>query len=126
VHLKINNLANVIRINENEPGNKSAKYFNKTHDGKQILRDVMQRHMPSDIVKAEKQGFSAPDASWFKGESIDFVRSQLLNGSARIYSFLDRDAVEDLVNQHLDGRANRRLLIWSLLNTEQWLKTFID
>ena len=122
VHLKLNNLADVIRINENEPGNKSAKYFSKTQDGKQILRDVMGKYMPSDIVKAEKQGFSAPDASWFKGESIDFVRRKLLNRNAQLYQLLDRDAVTDLVNQHLEGHENRRLLIWSLLNLETWLE----
>ena len=40
--------------------------------------------------KAEKQGFSAPDASWFKGESIDFVRDRLLDDGAPIYDCLDR------------------------------------
>ena len=33
----------------------------------------MSKYIPDDISKAEKQGFSAPDASWFKGESIDYV-----------------------------------------------------
>ena len=38
VHMKLNSLADVIRINENEPGSKTAKYFQKTRDGKQIGR----------------------------------------------------------------------------------------
>ena len=37
----------------------------------------------------------------------------------------DRDTVHALIGEHLDGKANRRLLIWSLLNVEQWLKTFM-
>ena len=41
VRLKLNNLAEVVRINENEPGDKPARYFQRTRDGKQILRDVM-------------------------------------------------------------------------------------
>lgn len=122
VNLKLNNLADVIRLNENEPGNKSGRYFRKTNDGKQILRDVMSRYIPDEITKAEKQGFSSPDASWFKGESIDFVRRKLLNQNAHLYRLLDRDAVTGLVNQHLDGHENRRLLIWSLLNLEAFLE----
>lgn len=121
VALKLNNLTEVLRINENESGRKARRFFQKTSDGKQILRDVMDRYIPKEIAQAEKQGFSAPDASWFKGESIEFVKRKLLNDDARIYEVLDRETVVPLVEQHLRGEQNRRLLIWSLLNMEVWM-----
>lgn len=121
VALKLNNLTEVLRINENESGRKARRFFQKTSDGKQILRDVMDRYIPKEIAQAEKQGFSAPDASWFKGESIEFVKRKLLNDDARIYEVLDRQAVVPLVEQHLRGEQNRRLLIWSLLCIEELL-----
>jgi asparagine synthase (glutamine-hydrolysing) len=121
VHLKLNNLTEVVRINENEPGDKQGIFFKRTRDGKQILRDVMRRYIPADITQAEKQGFSAPDASWFKGDSMEFVRRTLLSPNARIYSLLDRSTVQGLIQEHLSGERNRRLLIWSLLSVEQWL-----
>ena len=124
VGLKLNNLSQVIKINENELGDKKGQFFQKTNDGKQILRDMMSRHIPTDITRAAKQGFSSPDASWFKGESIDFVKRTLLNRHARIYDVLDRKAVEMLVGQHLSGGQNRRLLIWSLLNVEAFLTQY--
>lgn len=123
VSLKLNNLQDVVRLNENEPGNKNAKYFQKSKDGKQILRDVIQDLVPPHIANGEKQGFSAPDASWFKGESIDFVRRELFQSDAPLYQFLDADSVRGLVKQHLEGEQNRRLLIWSLLYFNTWLKT---
>ena len=123
VQLKLNNLSDVIRLNENEPSDKRGRYFQKTNDGKQILRDAMSRYIPHEITKAEKQGFSSPDASWFKGESIEFVRRKLLAGNPCIYQYLDAGSVKELVHQHLDGRENRRLLIWSLLNVEVWLES---
>ena len=122
VNLKLNNLAEVLKINENEPGNKQKLYFRRTSDGKQILRDMMARYIPQDITEAEKQGFSSPDASWFKGESIEFVKRRLLNGHPAIYQVLDRQALEPLVLQHLHGEQNRRLLIWSLLNVDAWME----
>lgn len=121
VGLKLNNLAEVLKINENEPGDKKGQYFQKTNDGKQILRDMMSRHIPADVTRAEKQGFSSPDASWFKGESIDFVRRTLLSGHSRIYEVLNRQAVTSIIEEHLIGAQNRRLLIWSLLNLEAWM-----
>jgi asparagine synthase (glutamine-hydrolysing) len=122
VGLKLNNLAEVLKINENEPGDKQGQFFQKTNDGKQILREMMGRYIPTDITRAAKQGFSSPDASWFKGESIDLVKRTLLNGNARIYEVLDRQAIAPLVEQHLRGEKNRRLLIWSLLNVETWMR----
>jgi asparagine synthase (glutamine-hydrolysing) len=126
VNMKLNKLAEVLQVNENEPRDKQSVYFQKTSDGKQILRDMMSRYIPESITKAEKQGFSSPDASWFKGESIDFVRHTLLNGHARIYDVLDRRAIVPLIEQHLNGVQNRRLLNWSLLNLEAWMSNTIS
>lgn len=122
--LKLGNLGEVVRLNENEPGSKTAKYFEKTRDGKLILRQVMERHIPSQITNREKQGFSAPDASWFKGESIEFVKRRLLNPKAKLYQYIDYDAATSLIQQHLSGQQNRRLLIWSLLSLDAMPEAF--
>jgi len=78
--------------------------------------------VPAGYANGRKQGFSAPDGSWFKGESIDYVRKQLMSDTPRIYRFLDRETTHTLVNEHLNGEQNRRLFIWSLLNVEHWLE----
>ena len=122
--LKLGNLNNIIRLNENEPGPKSSRYFEKMHDGKLILREVMSRYLPASITQREKQGFSAPDATWFKGESINYVKKKLYTSNSPIYDFLDRKSVLSLVDEHLDGRNNRRLLIWSLLSLDEWFQNF--
>lgn len=124
VSLKLGNLADVVRQDENEPGPKTEKYFARAHDGKLLLRKVMARYVPEDIAYDVKQGFSAPDASWFKGESLDYVRRVVFNPSARMYDFLDKRVTQELVDEHLSGRQNRRLLIWSLLSFEQCLNAF--
>jgi asparagine synthase (glutamine-hydrolysing) len=124
VSVKLRNLAEVVRLNENEPGHKNAKYYERTKDGKLILREAMRRFIPPAIADREKQGFSAPDASWFKGESIDYVRRVIWDRKAALYDHLDPTAVQALVQEHLDGRENRRLLVWSLLNVEQTLQRF--
>jgi asparagine synthase (glutamine-hydrolysing) len=124
VELKLNNLGAVIRLNENEVGRKGNQYFQKTNDGKQILRHMMSRYIPTYIIEAKKQGFSSPDASWFKGESIEFVKKKLCDKNANIYEVLDPAAVIPLIKEHLNGDQNRRLLIWSLLNVEAWMSKY--
>jgi asparagine synthase (glutamine-hydrolysing) len=122
VSLKLNNLQNVVKLDENIVGDKQTVYFQKTNDGKQILRDMMSMHIPDEIIKAPKKGFSSPDASWFRGESIEFVKKTLLNQDAKLFEFLDYGAVKKLLNEHLHGDKNRRLLIWSLLSMQTYLE----
>ena len=123
VAAKLKDLDKIVRLNENDAVAKK-KLFQRSTDGKLALRDMMRELLPPEIVNAEKQGFSSPDATWFKGESIEYVRKLLINKHARIYEYLDYDAVTSLINQHLEGKENRRLLIWSLLNVESFLKVY--
>lgn len=123
--LKLGNLGQVDRINENEPTNKVERFFHQSRDGKQILRKTMSRYIPPSITEARKQGFSGPDGSWFKGDSIQLVRRRLFDEKARMYDFLDNKSVQALVEEHLSGKTNRRLLIWSLLHFEEWLQHFL-
>lgn len=122
VSLKLNKLEYNSKIDENDNINKSEKYFQKTSDGKQILRDAMKKYLPPVVTSAIKKGFSSPDASWFKGESIEFVRYKLLNDKSPLYQYLDYNFTSGLINEHLLGKKNRRLLIWSLLNLDAWLE----
>jgi asparagine synthase (glutamine-hydrolysing) len=124
--LKLRHLADVVELNENEPGDKTERYYRATGDGKVLLRDVLRRWVPDIPLDEVKQGFSGPDASWFRGESIDYVREQIMSNDARIYEFLEPRTVQRLVEEHLDGKVNRRLLLWSLLNFEHWCRTFVD
>ncbi len=124
-HLKLGNLTDVVREDENLPG-KSQKHFQKTRDGKLILRKLMSNYIPDEVANAVKKGFSAPDASWFKGESIDYVNRVVDDPQSRIYEFMDPKSVHKLVDAHMSGEENKRLLIWSLLSLESWMDEFVD
>jgi len=125
VHLKVGR-GTGLRVNENESVLKKQVHQKQRYDGKLVLRQAMEGLVPERITTAAKQGFSGPDGSWFKGESIDYVNRVLFNRRARIYDFLDAATVQTLVREHLDGRKNRRLLIWSLLCLEEWCRLFLD
>ena len=74
-----------MELDENEPGPKTQRYFETTRDGKLLLRRVMERYVPEEVTDQVKQGFSGPDASWFRGDSIDYVRETILDPDAAIY-----------------------------------------
>ncbi len=124
VRLKLKDLKNNVRINENEPGPKIQKYYKKTNDGKMILRRALSGYVPENYTNGHKQGFSAPDGSWFKGESIDYIKDSLFSKRARIYDYIQPEVPIAMMNEHFSGKKNHRLLIWSLLCFEWWNKIF--
>ena len=119
----VDNLDKVVKMNENEPG-KVQQYFQKTKDGKLILRRVMENYVPREISNRQKQGFSGPDASWFRKQSMAYVKEKIFNKKSSIYDYIDYNTVKKIVNEHFEGSRNRRLFIWSLLCFESWLYNF--
>ena len=119
---KIESLEQVTGMDEDKLG----KYREGRKGGKLILRKMMQGLIPQEILDREKQGFSAPDASWFRGESIEYIRRLLLDPKARIYEYLNPDYVQERLEQHMSGKSNNRLFIWSLLSFEWWNRRFIE
>jgi asparagine synthase (glutamine-hydrolysing) len=124
VRQKLRQLVAPERIDENQVGDKVGRYYARTSDGKLVLRRVLGRYVPESYTTAPKQGFSAPDGSWFRGESMEYLRRLFFVDDARLYAHLERSVVQELLEDHFSGRTNRRLLIWSFLSLEWWLRTF--
>jgi asparagine synthase (glutamine-hydrolysing) len=114
----------VLTVDENEPG-KQVLYERRRSDGKVVLRKAMSKVMPADVAARAKQGFSAPDASWFRGESVDYVTALLTDPRAQLHEYIQPTAIRSVLAEHRSGAHNHRLLIWSLLSFEWWLRTFI-
>jgi asparagine synthase (glutamine-hydrolysing) len=122
---KLRDLIHAPAIDEDEPA-KALKYQAQPHtDGKLIVRRAMARLVPSQIAERPKQGFSAPDASWFRGESINYVNKLLRKPNALVNEFFSRDYISGILEEHTSGQVNHRLLIWSLLSFECWCQKFL-
>lgn len=122
---KVGSLDSIRSVDENAAG-KRQRWELETSEGKAVLRRAMAQIIPPEVASRTKQGFSAPDASWFRGESIDYINRALREPGARVYELLSRDYVTGILDEHTRGQVNHRLLIWSLLSLEWWIRTFID
>jgi asparagine synthase (glutamine-hydrolysing) len=125
VRHKLGNLERNIRIDENEP-KKRAHAYTEYDDGKNVLRKAMKDFLPEKILNRKKQGFSAPDESWYRGENAAYVKDLLLNGKSVSSEFVNRDFVRKIVDEHIEKRINHRLLIWSFMNFEWWCRIFLN
>jgi asparagine synthase (glutamine-hydrolysing) len=121
--LKLAHLGGQVRVDENEPGKRLL--LGEADQGKAVLRRTLQRVVPRNVSERQKQGFSAPDATWFRGESIEYLSLLLRSPDAHIYEVLERKYVERMLDEHTHGAVNHRLFIWSLLCLEWWMRCFL-
>ncbi len=122
---KLGNLKNEIRrMDENTTQKKKA--YREFNDGKNVLRKAMLDFLPKEIIDRKKQGFSAPDESWYRGENTDYVKELLLNKKAASAEFINQDYIRNIVNDHMNKGINHRLLIWSFMNFEWWVRIFLN
>lgn len=128
VRHKLNNLdKEILKINENALKDKKKTLSYTLHDdGKNVLRKAMADFVPEKILKRKKQGFSAPDESWYRGENANYVKELLLNKNAVSFEFIDRKYVEKIIDEHMNNKINHRLLIWSFMNFEWWCRIFLN
>jgi asparagine synthase (glutamine-hydrolysing) len=75
--------------------------------GKYILKKALEPLLPADILNRKKKGFGAPVGQWFK-------QGRLTLSGGRIPSGLDARFIARMERQHLEGRADHRLLLWNL------------
>ncbi|MBL7771897.1 MAG: asparagine synthase (glutamine-hydrolyzing) [Chitinophagaceae bacterium] len=124
VKYKLGNLEHMKRLDENTSGNKKA-LFTQYDDGKNVLRQAMADILPEKIINRKKQGFSAPDESWYRGENAGYVKELLLGKSVASHEFINPTYIEKIIHEHMDQRINHRLLIWSFMCFEWWCRLFL-
>lgn len=125
VRHKLANLEKMKKIDENDFRDKKSVY-KEFNDGKNVLRQAMHDLIPEKIINRKKQGFSAPDESWYRGENAAYVKELLLNGRTASAEFIDPKFIHRIIDQHINYKVNHRLLIWSLMNFEWWCKIFLN
>ncbi len=125
VGFKLGNLEKMLRIDENDFRDKK-KVYQEFDDGKNILRKAMLNFIPDRIINRKKQGFSAPDESWYRGENAAYIRELLLEGKTVSSEFINQDYMKKIVHEHVNERINHRLLIWSFMNFEWWCRIFLN
>ncbi len=124
VRHKLGNLEAMKRVEENTWQKK--KTYREFNDGKNVLRKAMLDFIPERIINRKKQGFSAPDESWYRGENAVYIKELLLGKKLRSSEFINPDYIRRIVNEHIDQKINHRLLLWSFMNFEWWCKIFLD
>ena len=100
------------------------KYRVNGHTTKWVLREAMKRILPEEILERPKVGFRVPVNEWFQGDMKDYLYDHLTGSDAITAAYYNRQQLDKILSEHMNGRQNHEKLLWSLLNLELWFKEY--
>ncbi len=94
----------------------------KTRDGvgKAVLRDLLYRHVPCEMVDRPKAGFTVPVGRWLRGPLADWAESLISPSALARTGAFDSAAVRHLWQQHRSGRRDHETALWAVLMYQAW------
>ncbi|MFB6350269.1 MAG: asparagine synthetase B, partial [Bradymonadaceae bacterium] len=90
--------------------------------GKWLLRRVLYRHVPREIVDRPKTGFGFPVADWLRGPLRDWAEELLDERRLRDQGYLRPTPIREAWQRHLAGDAELGHDLWAVLMFESWLE----
>ncbi len=88
--------------------------------GKAVLRRVIERVLPPELLQRRKRGFGIPVDRWLAGPLYQPLRDRLLDPSFRERGWIDSVAVERILDQHQRGHGRHGHLLWALWSLAVW------
>ncbi len=89
---------------------------------KQVLREVLYRHVPRELVERPKQGFAVPLEHWLRSSLRDWAEALLDPQRLREEGYLNPLPIRRLWQAHIAGQDDHSFLLWGILMFQTWLE----
>jgi asparagine synthase (glutamine-hydrolysing) len=90
--------------------------------GKWVLRELLRRRIPPELVDRPKKGFAVPIAQWLRAELRPWAAELLDAYRLRQEGYLDASLIQRRWRQHLNGRTSWAPDLWNALTFQAWLE----
>lgn len=91
---------------------------------KVLLKRALRGIVPAEILARPKKGFGIPVAGWIRGPLRPLFEELLSERALRDAGLFEPQAVRALYRTHLDGRADLRKPLWTLLMFQLWRRRY--
>jgi asparagine synthase (glutamine-hydrolysing) len=97
-----------------------SEYKYRNGEKKFLLKEIVYRHLPKQMMDRPKMGFGIPIEHWLLNELKDLVNDYLSEDKIKSHGFFNYEAIQELKNSFFSGHLENHHKIWYLLMFQMW------
>ena len=91
--------------------------------GKYILRQLLYKYVPRELIERPKMGFGVPLGQWLRGPLCEWAEELLNEKRLEREGYLNPQPITEIWKQHLSGKYDYSARLWAILMFQAWLET---
>ncbi|MFH1846068.1 MAG: asparagine synthase (glutamine-hydrolyzing) [Candidatus Omnitrophota bacterium] len=95
-------------------------YKIKNRRSKWILREILYKYVPSDLLERPKMGFAVPVDKWLRGSLRPWAEDLLSENLIRKQGILNPEPIQKMWKEHLSKKRNWQHHLWDILMFQAW------
>jgi len=94
-------------------------------EGKWILKQVLYKYVPKELIERSKMGFGVPIASWLRGPLREWAEALLDENRLNREGYFNPAPIRQKWVEHLSGQRNWHFCLWDILMFQAWKQTWL-